>query len=111
MQADDYMKSTISGRSILSERHEGPNICRNSNNLNSCGSAWPDTILYKAEGSALLRGLEEKIRERGVGDPEATYKMAQAHAVLGDKTSALRPRARALTLVSSAIPIFRKSRY
>ena len=38
----------------------------------------------------LLRGLETKIRERGVGDPEATYKIAQAYVVLGDKTSALR---------------------
>jgi hypothetical protein len=38
----------------------------------------------------LLNELERKIRERGVGDPEATYKMAQAYTVLGDKTSALR---------------------
>jgi hypothetical protein len=37
-----------------------------------------------------LRGLESKIRERGVGDPEAVYKIAQAYAVLGDKVSALR---------------------
>ena len=55
------------------------------------GKALSDSIhQHKAEGLALLRGLEEKIRERGVGDPEATYKMAQAYAVLGDKTSALR---------------------
>ena len=27
---------------------------------------------------------------RGVGDPEATYKIAEAYAVLGDKTSAMR---------------------
>jgi hypothetical protein len=37
-----------------------------------------------------LNELERKIRERGIGDPEATYKIAQAYAVLGDKTSALR---------------------
>jgi len=38
----------------------------------------------------LLRGLETKIKERGVGDPEASYKIAEAYAVLGDKVSALR---------------------
>jgi DNA-binding winged helix-turn-helix (wHTH) protein/TolB-like protein len=45
---------------------------------------------HKAEGLDLLRGLEGKIMQRGVGDPEATYKIAEAYAVLGDKTSALR---------------------
>jgi DNA-binding winged helix-turn-helix (wHTH) protein/TolB-like protein/tetratricopeptide (TPR) repeat protein len=44
----------------------------------------------KSEGLDVLRELESKIRERGVGDPEATYKIAQAYAVLGDKLSALR---------------------
>lgn len=44
----------------------------------------------KAEGLDLLRGLESPIRQRGVGDPEAIYKIAQAYAVLGDETSALR---------------------
>jgi hypothetical protein len=34
--------------------------------------------------------LERKIRERGVGDPEGTYKVAQAYVVLEDKASALR---------------------
>ena len=29
------------------------------------------------------------MRERGVGDPEATYKIAEAYAVLGNKSSAL----------------------
>lgn len=43
-----------------------------------------------AEGLNLLSGLESKIRERGVGDPEGTYKMAQAYAVLGDNTAATR---------------------
>jgi DNA-binding winged helix-turn-helix (wHTH) protein/TolB-like protein len=42
------------------------------------------------EGLDLLSGSERKMRERGVGDPEATYKIAQAYAVLGDKISALR---------------------
>ena len=31
-----------------------------------------------------------RIQQRGVGDPEATYKIAQGYTVLGDRTSALR---------------------
>jgi len=55
------------------------------------GKALSDSIHHRqAEGLDLLRRLESKIREQGVGDPEATYKIAQAYAVLGDKVSALR---------------------
>jgi len=55
------------------------------------GKALSDSIHQrKAEGLNLLGGLESKIRERGVGDPEGTYKIAQAYAVLGDNTSAIR---------------------
>src|SRR3984885_14741789 len=55
------------------------------------GKALSDSIRdRRVEGLELLSGLERQIRERGVGDPEATYKIAQAYAVLGDKTSALR---------------------
>lgn len=55
------------------------------------GKALSDSIHKRnTQGLDLLRGLESKIRERGVGDPEATYKIAQAYAVLGDKISALR---------------------
>jgi DNA-binding winged helix-turn-helix (wHTH) protein/TolB-like protein len=55
------------------------------------GKALSDFIQqHNAEGLDLLRELESKIRQRGVGDPEAIYKIAQAYAVLGDKTSALR---------------------
>jgi tetratricopeptide (TPR) repeat protein len=43
-----------------------------------------------SEGLAILLDVEEKIDQRGVGDPEAAYKIAQANAVLGDKASALR---------------------
>jgi DNA-binding winged helix-turn-helix (wHTH) protein/TolB-like protein len=43
-----------------------------------------------AEGAAILNALEKKINERGVMDPEAIYKVAQAYATLDDKTSALR---------------------
>jgi DNA-binding winged helix-turn-helix (wHTH) protein/TolB-like protein len=55
------------------------------------GKALSDSIAHKAaDGLRLLHGLESKIAERGVGDPEAEYKIAQAYAVLGDKASALR---------------------
>jgi DNA-binding winged helix-turn-helix (wHTH) protein/TolB-like protein len=45
---------------------------------------------HASEGLAILRQVEAKINQRGVGDPEATYKIAQAYAILGDKASALR---------------------
>jgi DNA-binding winged helix-turn-helix (wHTH) protein/TolB-like protein len=55
------------------------------------GKALSDSIHQrKAEGLDLLDGLERKIKDRGVGDPEGTYKIAQAYAVLGDKISAMR---------------------
>jgi DNA-binding winged helix-turn-helix (wHTH) protein/TolB-like protein len=41
-------------------------------------------------GLAILRATQEKIEARGVGDPEAIYKLAQAYAVLNDKPAALR---------------------
>jgi tetratricopeptide (TPR) repeat protein len=44
----------------------------------------------KEKGLALLHDTEDKISERGVGDPEALYKVAQAYAELGDTASALR---------------------
>ena len=43
-----------------------------------------------SEAVAILKGLETKINERGVFDPEAIYKIAQSYAVVGDKVSALR---------------------
>jgi len=42
-----------------------------------------------ARGLKLLRQTEDKIEERGVSDPEGIYKVAQAYAVLGDKSAAL----------------------
>jgi DNA-binding winged helix-turn-helix (wHTH) protein/TolB-like protein len=55
------------------------------------GKALSDSIHQrKTEGLELLNGLERKVRDRGVGDPEGTYKIAQAYAVLGDKISAMR---------------------
>jgi len=43
-----------------------------------------------ALGLEVLRAAEKKIQERGVGDSEAIYKVAQADAELGNKASALR---------------------
>jgi tetratricopeptide (TPR) repeat protein len=43
-----------------------------------------------AAGVEILRAAEKKIGERGVGDYEAMYKLAEAYAALGDKQSALR---------------------
>jgi DNA-binding winged helix-turn-helix (wHTH) protein/TolB-like protein len=45
---------------------------------------------HAPDGLTILRQAEAKIDQRGVGDPEATYKIAQAYAVLGEKASALR---------------------
>lgn len=55
------------------------------------GKALSDSIhQHGAEGLQLLSGLERTVGERGVGDPEATYKIAEAYAILGNKSSALR---------------------
>ncbi len=55
------------------------------------GKAIGDSIAHRDEdGLEILRQLDDKIRKRGVGDPEAIYKMAQAYGVLGDKASAIR---------------------
>jgi DNA-binding winged helix-turn-helix (wHTH) protein/TolB-like protein len=55
------------------------------------GKALSDSIADRdADGLRILYGLESKIAERGGGEPEALYKIAQAYAVLGDKASALR---------------------
>ncbi len=43
-----------------------------------------------ARAAAILHNLEDKVNERGVADPEAIYKIAQAYASIGDKTSSLR---------------------
>jgi hypothetical protein len=54
------------------------------------GKALSDSIhQHGAEGLQLLSELERTVRERGVGDPEATYKISEAYVILGNKTSAL----------------------
>jgi DNA-binding winged helix-turn-helix (wHTH) protein/TolB-like protein len=45
---------------------------------------------HVSEGLLLLQQVETRINQRGVGDPEAGYKIAQGYAVLGDRESALR---------------------
>jgi DNA-binding winged helix-turn-helix (wHTH) protein/TolB-like protein len=55
------------------------------------GKAFSDAVAHKdKEGLELLQQLENKIVQRGVADPEATYKIAQGYAVMGDKVSAMR---------------------
>lgn len=55
------------------------------------GKALSDSIGHReADGLAILRALDKKIEERGVGDPEGTYKIAEAYSMLGDKHAALR---------------------
>lgn len=55
------------------------------------GKAFADALEKKAaDGVQLLRELETNIEHRGVGDPEATYKVAQAYVSLGDNASGLR---------------------
>lgn len=57
----------------------------------SVGSALSYGIRHQTErGLAILRETEQKVAARGVGDPEGLYKVAQAYAELGDKSSALR---------------------
>jgi tetratricopeptide (TPR) repeat protein len=55
------------------------------------GRALSDAIGHQnPKGLEILHQAEDKIQERGVGDPEAIYKIAQAYALLGDEVSALR---------------------
>jgi len=44
----------------------------------------------KLKGLALLHDMEKGIEERGVGDAEGMYKVAEGYSVLGDQASALR---------------------
>jgi DNA-binding winged helix-turn-helix (wHTH) protein/TolB-like protein/Tfp pilus assembly protein PilF len=71
------------------------------------GKAFSDSIAHRdAEGLEILRGLENIIGERGVGDPEAMYKISQAYSVLGDKTSALRALRRSIESGFFCYPYF-----
>jgi DNA-binding winged helix-turn-helix (wHTH) protein/TolB-like protein len=57
-------------------------------------------------GLEILHEAENKIRERGVGDSEAIYKIAQAYAVLGDHVSAIRMLAVSIDKGFFAYPYF-----
>jgi tetratricopeptide (TPR) repeat protein len=55
------------------------------------GKAFSHALAHEnAKGLELLKSTEAKMRERGVSDAEAMYKIAQAYTLLGDKASALR---------------------
>jgi serine/threonine protein kinase len=55
------------------------------------GMALSDGLRHhEGEGLTRLRNTEARMNRRGVRDPEAMYKVAQAYALLGDGTSALR---------------------
>ena len=55
------------------------------------GKALSDGMQHDAAGgTARLKETERKMNQRGVTDPEAMYKIAQAYAVLGDPSDALR---------------------
>ncbi len=55
------------------------------------GEAFSDSIRHDdATGLEILHELENRIEQRGVGDPEATYKIAQGYAVLKDAASGAR---------------------
>jgi DNA-binding winged helix-turn-helix (wHTH) protein/TolB-like protein/Tfp pilus assembly protein PilF len=61
------------------------------------GKAFGESIAgRKSNGLEIVHGLEGMIHQRGVGDPEAEYKIAQAYALLGDKVSALRALRRSI---------------
>ncbi len=54
------------------------------------GKALSESIAKRNQpGLALLNEMKSKIEERDVRDSEASYKIAQAYAVLGDKAAAL----------------------
>jgi len=54
------------------------------------GKALSDSIAGRHDAAlALLHETQDEMEDRGVGDAESMYKIAQAYAVLGDKPAAL----------------------
>jgi TolB-like protein/Flp pilus assembly protein TadD len=54
------------------------------------GKTFSDSITgHRDAGLELLHRTEDEIEDRGVGDAESMYKIAQAYAALGDKPDAL----------------------
>lgn len=71
------------------------------------GKALSDSIAHRdSEGLKTLHSLESTIGERGVGDPEAMYKIAQAYVALGDNTSGLRALRRSVETGFFCSPCF-----
>lgn len=71
------------------------------------GKALSLGIRHQAtQGLDILRALETKIDQRSVGDPEASYKIAQAYAILGDKSAALRVFKRSIQMGFFSYPYF-----
>lgn len=71
------------------------------------GKALSYGLTHQADhGLQMMRATENRISERGVGDPEAIYKIAQAYAVLGDRTSALRMLRQSVELGFFSYPYF-----
>lgn len=60
----------------------------------------------RAKGADILREAESKIKERGVGDSEAIYKIAQTYAVMGDRVSATRVLGESIEKGFFAYPYF-----
>lgn len=59
-----------------------------------------------SRGLELLRANEQRILAKGVSDGEVVYKIAQAYAVLGDKTAALRMLRKSIELGFFCYPYF-----
>lgn len=60
----------------------------------------------QSKGFEVLSETENTMAERGVGDSEAMYKIAQAYAVMGDKASALRVLRRSIESGFFSYPYF-----
>ncbi|MEW6735619.1 MAG: tetratricopeptide repeat protein, partial [Acidobacteriota bacterium] len=58
------------------------------------------------EALTLLQDTEKRMMERGVYDGETVYKLAQAYAVVGDKTAALRTLTHSIELGFFCYPYF-----
>lgn len=73
------------------------------------GNALSSSIAgNNAKGLAMLLEAEQRIQERGVGDSEAIYKIAEAYAVLGDRVSATRVLRHSIESGFFAYPYFQK---
>jgi len=71
------------------------------------GKSYSYAIAHQdAKALDILRATEGRIEQRGVSDPEAIYKIAEAYAVLGDKTSAMHTLGHSIEKGFFAYPYF-----